>query len=99
MSKKQDKCMHINDIKQAVDNRIDTTSVDSWMYVLKDAIRSEIYSYWYNEMGKSKHMNAGYGYVYVGDAHGITRSPDISSIDCQVERVLELLFEKKGIKL
>lgn len=99
MAKKQNKCMHINDIKQIVNNRIDTTSVDSWMYVLKSAISSEIYSYWYEEMEKSKHMNAGKGYVYVGDAFGITNNPDSSSINCQVERVLELLFEKKGIKL
>jgi hypothetical protein len=50
-------------------------------------------------MGKSKHMNAGYGYVYVGDAHGITRNPDVSSINRQTEEVMKLLFEKKGIKL
>lgn len=91
--------MHINDIEQIVNKRIKETSVDSWMYVLKDAIRSEIYSYWFNEMVKSKHMNAGYGYVYVGDAHGITRNPDISSINKQTEEVTKLLFEKKGIKL
>lgn len=99
MKKKQDKCMHINDIEQIVNKRIEETSVDSWMYVLKNAIRSEIYYYWYNEMGKSKHMNAGYGYVYVGDAHGITKNPDISSISRQAEEVMKLLFEKKGIKL
>ena len=91
--------MHINDIEQIVNKRIEETSVDSWMYVLKDAIRGEIYSYWYNEMGKSKHMNAGYGYVYVGDAHGITRNPDVSSVNRQAEEVMKLLFEKKGIKL
>jgi hypothetical protein len=99
MKKKQDKCMHINDIEQIVNKRIEETSVDSWMYVLKDAIRGEIYSYWHNEMGKSKHMNYGYGYVYVGDPHGITCYPDASSINRQTEEVIKLLFEKKGIKL
>lgn len=91
--------MHINDIEQIVNNRIETTSVDYWMYVLKSAISSEIYSYWYEEMGKSKHMNAGKGYVYVGDAFGITNNPDTSSINRQVEQVLKYLMEKKGIKL
>lgn len=91
--------MHIKDIEQIVNNRIEATGVDSWMYVLKSAIGSEIYSYWYEEMGKSKHMNAGKGYVYMGDALGITNNPDVSSINRQVERVLKLLLEKKGIKL
>lgn len=91
--------MHINDIEQIVNKRIEETSVKSWMFVLREAIRRQIYYYWYNEMGKSKHMNAGYGYVYVGDAHGITRNPDVWSIDRQAEEVMKLLFEKKGIKL
>lgn len=99
MTKKQDKCLHLTTIEQIVSNRIEEIDVENWMYVLKQAIRGTIYSYWYEEMQKSEHRSSGKGWVYVGDAFGITRNPKANAVDKQTERVLKMLHEKKVLSL
>lgn len=96
---KKDRCLHIDVIEQQVNKRIEETSIEDWMYLLKQAVNSQIHAYWYDEMAKSYHRNEGKGWVYVGDALGITRNPDPTAIRKQVERVLNELSEKKGLKL
>ena len=95
----KDKCLHIDEIEKIVDGMIAETKLDDWVYVMKHALTSQIYSYWYDAMKKSKHYSEGVGYVYIGDAHGITDSPDYDIVMKQAEQVLNELMEKKGIRL
>ena len=99
MATKKDRCLHIDDIVKQVDKLIEETSIEEWMYVLRQSINSTIHSYWYEEMAKSYHRSEGKGWIYVGDASGITRNPNPSIICKQVNRVLKMLAEKKGVKL
>lgn len=99
MATKKDKCLHIDDIERMVDKDIEAKSADSWVYVMKQAIMAEVLSYWYENMKKSIHRNEGRGYVYQGDAFGITQSPNLKAVERQVQQVLDKLKEQKGVSL
>lgn len=99
MATKKDRCLHIDDIVKQVDKLIEETSIEDWMYIMKQAINSAIYSYWYEEMAKSRHRNEGKGWIYIDDSFGITRNPNPTIISKQAKRVLNMLAEKKGVKL
>lgn len=99
MATKKDRCLHIDDIVQAVNKRIEETTIEYWLYAMKQAISAEIYAYWYSEMEKSYHRNEGKGYVYVGDAHAITRNPNPTAIEKQVKQVLAKLKEQRNVEL
>ena len=99
MATTKDKCLRDIDIEQIVDKHIDENDADFWMYVLKQAVRSEIISYWNSEIAKSRHHSEGKGWIYVGNSTAITRSHNIKAVDRQVQQVLNKLLEQKGVKL
>lgn len=97
MATTKDKCLRDIDIEQIVNKYIDERSVDYWMYVQKQAIRSEIISYWNDEIEKSRHHSEGKGWIYEGNSTGITRNHNVHAVDRQVQRVLKRLLEQKGV--
>lgn len=99
MAAKKDKCLRDIDVEQIVDKIIEQKSVDSWMYLMKQAIMGEIIDYWNSEIANSRHRSEGKGWIYVGNSTAITRNHNIKAVERQVQQVLNKLKEQKGVAL